>query len=273
MIQGPVFSGLPGQVKVIVPLLGNSGHPENPIISGLWKAWGAIAAGLPWVSMGMAVSDFSALSPYSSPRQRCLALGCRRLHDLDLVQLLLGSGIQGSPVEDLALPVLEVLRQEHQDLGQQAFDHIRGIGQVKAAMLCAVWELGRRLHSPGLGRVSGPLDAWNILRVRAHPHQEIFYCLCLNGGGELGGIHEISRGLVNRTLVHPREVYAPALEARAVSIMVAHNHPSGRLDPSEDDIHATRRLKESGQILGIPLVDHLIFSKEGFYSFMEGGLL
>jgi DNA repair protein RadC len=80
-------------------------------------------------------------------------------------------------------------------------------------------------------------------------------------------------GLVNRTIVHPREVYADPLTDRASSIIVAHNHPSGNVDPSPEDRDITKRLKEAGEILGIPILDHLVFSSESFYSFLENGLI
>ena len=101
--------------------------------------------------------------------------------------------------------------------------------------------------------------------------QEYFLAVLLDGAHHVANIVEVSKGLVNKTLVHPRELFAPALEQRATAIVVAHNHPSGELEPSEDDIATTRRLRKAGAILGIEILDHIIFSKGNYRSMLESG--
>ena len=102
--------------------------------------------------------------------------------------------------------------------------------------------------------------------------QEHFLAISLNGAQEVLSINVCSIGLVNRTIVHPREVFSEALAQRATAIIVAHNHPSGVLEPSAEDREVTRRLKKAGDILGMPIIDHLVFSEEGFISMLEGSM-
>jgi DNA repair protein RadC len=103
--------------------------------------------------------------------------------------------------------------------------------------------------------------------------QEHFLCISLNGAYEVIAVRTVSVGLVNKTQVHPREVFADPLTDRATAIIVAHNHPTGNLTPSKEDIAITRQLKSAGEILGIKLLDHIIFSHKGYYSFMENNEL
>jgi DNA repair protein RadC len=123
-------------------------------------------------------------------------------------------------------------------------------------------------------RISSPRDAFGALTRYANARNERFLVLTLDGAHQLIATRIVSIGLVNRTVVHPREVFFPAIKDNAVAIIVAHNHPSGRLDASPEDIEITRRLREAGEILGISLLDHVIFHKKsGFFSFVEHGLL
>jgi DNA repair protein RadC len=122
-------------------------------------------------------------------------------------------------------------------------------------------------------RLSGPGDAFPLLRKYGAKRKEHFIALLLNGAHEI--VHEeiISIGIVNRTIVHPREVFYPAILHNAAAILIAHNHPSGRLDPSPEDLELTKKLKEAADILGIALLDHLVISRSGYFSFTEHGFL
>jgi DNA repair protein RadC len=122
-------------------------------------------------------------------------------------------------------------------------------------------------------KVTRPADVFAVLKRYANAKVESFYSVLLDGAHQIISVKLITVGLTNRTLAHPREVYRPAIVGNATGIICAHNHPSGCNSASPEDIELTRRLREAGDILGIPLLDHLIISRTGFFSFTEGGLL
>jgi DNA repair protein RadC len=207
------------------------------------------------------------------PRERAARHGIGQLSDLDLVQTLLGSGGPGRPVRHLAAEVLGVLEASPGMPDRNGLLRVRGMGEAKATLICGALELARRLWLPEGRRIRLPPDTLPLLRHWADRPQEYFISLALNGANEVLSCRPVSMGLVNRTLVHPREVYAEAISLRACNIIVAHNHPSGHIDPSEDDRETTRRLRQAGEILGIGLLDHIIFSGDSYLSFAEEGLL
>lgn len=116
-----------------------------------------------------------------------------------------------------------------------------------------------------------PFTIADHLRPWSCEQQEFFIAVLLDGAHQIMNIVEVSKGLVNKTLVHPREVFAPALEMRATAIVIAHNHPSGNLEPSDDDIATTQRLRRAGALLGIEVLDHIIFSHGSYRSMLETG--
>ena len=118
---------------------------------------------------------------------------------------------------------------------------------------------------------NNPQTAFDYLRPYASTEQENFVLLMLDGAHNIKNVKLITKGLINRTLVHPREIFAPAIENRATAVILSHCHPSGNLEPSSDDLECTYRLKKAGELLGIPVLDHLIFSNTGFRSMAENG--
>lgn len=122
-------------------------------------------------------------------------------------------------------------------------------------------------------KITAPGDAFPLYAEYCDKKQEHFMVTTLNGAHEPIKTHVVSIGLVNRTLVHPREVFYPAIEDSAAAIMLCHNHPSGNLEPSQEDIEITQRMKQASVIIGIEIIDHLIISKNGYYSFLEEGKL
>jgi len=135
-----------------------------------------------------------------------------------------------------------------------------------------IYELVSERHAPPY-KVSRPQDIYGALARYARARTERFICCTLSGSHDILKIHLVSIGLVNRTVVHPREVFITAIKDNAVAIVVAHNHPSGHLDPSSEDREITSRLKDASEVLGIPLLDHVIIGRSGYYSFVEHGLL
>lgn len=203
------------------------------------------------------------------PREMLLKHGAGVLSDNELLQVLLGSGTKGRPVERVAGEVLRLL--DTSDCTSCGTDllKISGLGAAKAALLQAGFEFFRRRLCPESGRVAYPADILPLVSHYADRKQEHFLALTLNGAHEVINLHVVSIGLVNRTLVHPREVYIRAIADSAASLIAAHNHPSGNLEPSAEDREITARLKEAGDTLGITLLDHVIFSRKGYFSFLE----
>ena len=149
----------------------------------------------------------------------------------------------------------------------------KGVGNAKAAIILAAIEFTRRRIKPEGFKINAPKDIFSHIRHYADRKQEHFLCAAINGANEVMSIRVVSIGLVNATQVHPREVFADPLTDRASAIIVAHNHPSGDLTPSKNDISVTQRLISAGNILGIKLLDHLIFNKQEYYSFKEHTVL
>jgi DNA repair protein RadC len=205
------------------------------------------------------------------PREKLLARGPGGLSDLELLQLLLGSGCRQAPLELLAARCRDVLDRHGPDLTPESLEGIPGLGPAKSAQLSAALELVRRFGRPPHLRVTGPSDLVPRLWHWADRPQEVFLTVLLNGAQEVLSVRPVTVGLLNRTLIHPREVFAPALELRAASVVLAHTHPSGSLEPSREDREATRRLAQAGKLLGVEVLDHLIVALGGYYSFKENG--
>ncbi len=207
------------------------------------------------------------------PRERILRLGVERLADHELVAAMLGTGIKGRDVGNIATDVLRLLDQPGGAPPIETLRALPGLGSAKAAMLAASFELARRILLPSRNRIAVPSDVLPLIRRYADRPQEHFLCLSLNGAHEVTRVRVVSVGLVNRTIVHPREVYADALTDRAAAIIAAHNHPSGHVAPSQEDRMVTERLRQAGETLGVRLLDHVVFSHEQYFSFLEEGLL
>lgn len=206
-------------------------------------------------------------------RERLARDGPASLSDVELLAALLGTGTRGKGVHELAGEVLALIDSTGGVPDAETLGRLSGIGEAKASAVCAALELGRRLFGVRDRKVASPGDVWPLVSHWSDRKQERFICCSLNGAHELIAVRVVSVGLVNRTVVHPREVYADPITDRACAVIVAHNHPSGRLDPSPEDREITRRLKEAADTLGIALLDHVIFSSEGYFSFVEHGLL
>jgi DNA repair protein RadC len=187
--------------------------------------------------------------------------------------VLLGKGTPGMDVMKLAAKLARVI--DAKGLGVQADDlrEFDGVGDAKATLVLAALEFARRRIKPEGAKIETPADLLPHVRHYADRKQEHFLCASINGANEILNIRVVSIGLVDRTPVHPREVFAEALADRASAIVVAHNHPAGGLEPSPADIEVTKQLKAAGVVMGIALLDHIIFNRTGYFSFLEGGRL
>ena len=147
-----------------------------------------------------------------------------------------------------------------------------GVGHAKATLILAAFEfVRRRIKKDGI-IFEKTSDVVPLLRHYADRKQEHFLCMSLNGANEIINIRVVTIGLVDRSHVHPREVFANVLVDRASAIVLAHNHPAGLLNPSEEDIAVTKQLSQAGQIMGIVVLDHIIFNQRGYFSFVEEGV-
>ncbi len=207
------------------------------------------------------------------PREKLLRKGAAALSDQELLAVLLGKGTRDMDVMKLAGKVATVI--DAKGLGVQADDlrKFDGIGNAKATLLLAALEFARRRIKPDGAKIETPADLLPHVRHYADRKQEHFLCASINGANEILNIRVISIGLIDRTPVHPREVFADALVDRASAVIVAHNHPAGSLEPSASDIEVTKQLKAASEVLGIALLDHIIFNRSGYYSFLEAGRL
>jgi len=205
------------------------------------------------------------------PREKLQHKGAESLSDLELLAVLLGSGTKKHDVMALANRILKVIDQNGGRADANALQQIEGVGSAKAALVAAALEFARRRIRPEGTKISFPAAVLPLISHFADRKQEHFICLSLNGANEVITSRVVSVGLVNKTQVHPREVFADPITDRASSIIVAHNHPAGTLTPSKEDIEITRQLKSAGKTLGIKLLDHIIFNHKGYFSFQENG--
>lgn len=218
-----------------------------------------------------------ATHPGDLPRERLLRCGAQGLRDDELLAVVLGTGYRGHAVTEVAQHILQVhAKEELVRMAPEALCRLQGVGKVKAGLLVAAFELARRGLQKGLGMqpiVSCPADAVPLLdQIRAE-RKEHFLCLYLNARNQVMHKEVVSIGSLSASIVHPREVFQPAISRTAASIVLAHNHPSGDPAPSREDIDLTARLVEAGRILGIDILDHIILCDSDFLSLKEHGLM
>lgn len=207
------------------------------------------------------------------PREKLQAKGPEALSDLELLAVLLGSGTKGHDVMKVAGRILKALDSNPNQVSLKELQKIEGVGLAKATMIAASLEFARRRIRPEGLKISFPADVLPLIRNYADRKQEHFFCVSINGANEVIKSRVVSVGLVNKTHVHPREVFADPITDRASAIIVAHNHPVGELTPSVEDKEITGQLKSAGEILGIRLLYHIIFNHKGYFSFLESGEL
>ncbi len=211
------------------------------------------------------------------PRERLYHLGPESLSDAELLALLLRTGGRDGDALSLASGLLDrhggfegLSRAGGRELGA-----CRGMGPAKSAAVCASLEIGRRLSARRLqsgAAIRGPDDVYRHffpgLRFIAH---ERFIVLLLNGRHRVVGQHVVSQGTLTASLVHPREVFRPALREAAAALILVHNHPSGDPTPSSEDREVTSRLAKAGEILGVRVLDHVIVAESGYCSLRDEG--
>lgn len=210
---------------------------------------------------------------FDRPREKLAAKGPEALSDSELLAILLGSGVKGKDVFQVAHAILRKLNKDKKKIDVKALVAIEGVGFARACQIVASFEFARRRLLKESIFIRKAEDVLPLISYIADKKQEYFLCISLNGANEVIGNRVVTVGLLNTNQVHPREVFVDAISDRAASVIVAHNHPSGILKPSPDDIAITRQLVEAGKILGIPVLDHIIITKKGHLSLKEKGLM
>jgi DNA repair protein RadC len=214
------------------------------------------------------------------PREKLLTKGKESLSDSELLAILINSGSGKDSAIDVAKKVLALGKNNLDELGKISIKEmmkVNGIGEARAVTLVAALELGRRRHgSQNLLKTrltsSGQLASFLKASLKDYPY-EVFAIVFLNKSNKVKHFEVMSKGGISHTIVDPRIVFSKALEVQATSMVLCHNHPSGSLRPSRADEEITARLKSAGKLLDIEVVDHLIVSDEGYYSFADEGLI
>ncbi|MBL7180263.1 MAG: DNA repair protein RadC [Pseudomonadota bacterium] len=213
------------------------------------------------------------LPSFDRPREKLAAKGAKALSDIELLATLLGSGVKGKGVFKISHAILRELDNHKETIDIKTLVSIEGVGFAKACQIVAAFEFARRRLLKESTFVRKAEDILPLISYIADKKQEYFLCISLSGANEVIGNRIVTVGLLNTNQVHPREVFADAISDRAASIILAHNHPSGILTPSADDVATTRQLVDAGNIIGISVLDHIIVTKNGFLSFKEKGLM
>lgn len=207
------------------------------------------------------------------PREKLLAKGAAALSDPELLAILLGSGTEGTDALALSTVILRKLDLRSATGDLSSLESITGVGPAKACRISAAFELARRHMLRESARVRTAEDVLPFVQQIREKHQEYFVCLSLNGAGEVIENRVVTVGLLDSNQVHPREVFADPITDRAASVIVAHNHPSGTLAASAEDIALTDRLVRAGRLLGITLLDHIIVTRRGHVSLKQAGYI
>ena len=217
------------------------------------------------------------LPKHEQPREKLIEKGVENLRDSELMAVLLRTGIEGKNVLKVSEEILgKFPKKKLLALDFEKLSKIKGIGEGKACLLLAAFELTKRaldVEDNNLPTINNAKDAVAQLQELRTAKKEHFIVLYLNARNQLIHKETISIGTLNASLVHPREVFKPAIEYLSASIIIAHNHPSGETEASEDDLKLTKRLVDAGKILGIEVVDHIIVVKDKFMSFKEKNLI
>ena len=191
----------------------------------------------------------------------------------ELIMLILGSGTKQTPIKDLARQVLEIVMSSNSENLVENLLKINGMGKSKALIIAAALELGRRIGKNPDVALDSPSDIIPYIQSYTMQKQEHFLCVSLNGSMEIISIRVICMGASNMAIIRPPEVFAEAIKEHASAIVLCHNHPGGNPNPSSKDIKTTLRLYQAAELLGISILDHIIITKTGYFSFLEHNLM
>ncbi len=206
------------------------------------------------------------------PRERIERDGAQVLTDIELMAVLLGSGNAKDDVFSLATKLIKSLDGKGLNLTLGDLTSVPGIGKAKATIVLAALEFARRRIKPDGIKIETSSGIVPLIQHFAFQRQEYVICVTINGANEVINIHTLAVGSLDRAPLEPRDVFSCALQDRASAIILAHNHPEGELTPSFADREVTTRLKQTGELVGIPLLDHIIFNRKDYFSFLDQGI-
>jgi DNA repair protein RadC len=211
------------------------------------------------------------------PREKLAQKGSSALSDAELLAVIIGQGTRGSSVLAVADEILKFFGPSKlAGVSPKDLQSVKGIGPARAAQLVACLELGRRIFRPEEEPavvIRRPEDAASLTRELSAARKEHFCTLYLDTRNRVMRKETVSIGTLNASLVHPREVFQPAVESSAASVVLVHNHPSGDPEPSREDLLLTKRLVTAGEIMGIEVLDHVIVARRSFVSLRERKLM
>jgi len=210
------------------------------------------------------------------PRERLVKYGVESLSLQELLSLIFGRGVKGESVVSISQKLISAFNSLDQlsEASTEELKEIKGLGLAKACQLKACFEISRRLKKEeNLSKnkiINSPKDLFPLLKEKIiNFHKEYFMVVSLDNRNKVINVDTVSVGTLNSSLIHPRETFEVAIKNHAAAIIICHNHPSGELKPSEDDLIITENLVKAGKLLGIDLSDHLIITKDGYFSFKE----
>jgi len=213
------------------------------------------------------------LPDFDRPREKLEKLGPKPLSNIELIAVILGKGTRVKDVYQLSKEVIECVENNFENLNFATLMKIDGLGKTHACQILAAFELSRRyLFQDGI-KIQNASDVYKLVSDLKEKKQEYFLTLTLDGASRLIQKRVVFIGTLNQSLVHPREVFADAILDHAAGVICVHNHPSGNLQPSREDIAVTKKLVEAGKIIGIRIMDHIIIGKASYFSFQAEGLL
>jgi len=224
-------------------------------------------------------SSYSILSlpEEDRPRERLARFGAEAMSSADLIAIILGSGMKGRPVQQLAHEVISNFGtlKGLSEATVEELRQIKGLGVAKAIQLKAALSLGMRLSRHAVCpkyKIENPVHAYNLLKDEfANEKREHFIVILLDVKGYVINHQVIAIGTLSQTLVHPREVFYPAIRHKAAGLILAHNHPSGDPTPSKEDFEVTELLVKAGGLVSIPVHDHVIIAETGYHSLRQKG--
>lgn len=212
------------------------------------------------------------LQPIERPQEKLIKYGVKRLTNVELLALILRSGTREEGVINLARKILN-LSSKSKELMLTDLKRIDGVGISKACQVIACFELGKRLFADQTISIFSPSEILHELKDTRQSKKEHFIAFYLDVRNQVIKKETISMGTINASLVHPREVFEPAVRYTAASIILTHNHPSGVSTPSDEDLKLTTRLIKSGELLGIEIIDHIIVAEKEYTSLKEKGYI
>lgn len=219
------------------------------------------------------ILDYSKSGKQPNIRELTLLNGISYPDDEELIMLILGKGTKNNPIESLAEKVTKTINSSNEEELIPNLKKINGMGESRALIIAAALELGRRRRGILRSSINVPKDVIPFLQHYTLMPTEHFITVTVNGAKEILSTRVVSVGTINKALIHPREVFANAVSEYASGIICCHNHPCGQCYPSNADIDSTKILQKAAKILGIVFMDHIIITKEDYFSFLEHGML